>query len=419
MGISYRFFLRWFVEASVSYPFFPATLNSGDTYGIATMEFPMLPISTALLFVMGPFWGKVFANFFVILVIHILVAFNIMIFDRRENQIRPFYLCFLLLTSFCFGWTGKYMPDLISVLLTLLAVAYFRIDAFTKAIFFASLGILMKPTSAIVLLLLAVLDEKDKVPARLRRAAIAVIPVLIGFLYYTVGIKWIRSVADPSGFAVDPRPFLGSLKDALNAHKDFFKLMVYRSFFSLGFPLVIGLSGFSLLFQRPKLPLLMLWICFALQIFVILGLAGTHAFTHDYYFMGAAPTACLILGTLLQRIPSRLLQAAFLFGMLIPTVEISLMNLRSLYREPYRSQLTYYSECAELKAKHPEFPWNRGIPFQSSPESYPALGLCFGERQDSKVAAFGFFYRNDENPASEKCTEIVDRSTHFFIAKCK
>jgi hypothetical protein len=101
--------------------------------------------------------------------------------------------------------------------------------------------------------------------------------------------------------------------------------------------------------------------------------------------------------------------------MTVPTLELSSMDLRSLYKPALKTERELARSCESLKSRHPEMPWNSGTMFRSSAEEYPMLGLCFGEREGSQIAPFGFFW--NQKPLPSEC-QTVDSEGLVLLAKC-
>lgn len=423
MGVSLRYWLRWTVESGARMPLLPAVLNSGDTTGINAMEFPALNGLFAPAFALGPYAGRVVSMLGVLTLVHGLIFLNWRVWKKegRSLGVDSFGFWLMAVATFSSGWTGKFIPDVVSVLLVLLAVGLsWSRTAAVRSGGLGTLGILMKPTSTVVLALYLAH------PRLLKRAranfAWATVSVALGELYYTAGLSWVRQYQDGPGlFAVGFRPFLGSLRAFFADVPDWTNMWMYRPFFSLGLVVVLPLSGLALLLRLPGYrQYLALWGVLLLQYVLIAGLAGPHGFMHDYYFLPLAPTSALLLGWLLTRSWGPKLavfvRGLVFVGILSPTVELSTMDLRALYKPAQRELLGMASECMRLKARHPEAPWGMGGVFRSTDEPYPELGLCFGEREGSLTAPFGIFWKGRPLPAG--CT-VSDSEGLVAFGPCR
>jgi hypothetical protein len=386
------------------------------------MEFPALNLLFAPCFAFGPYWGRVLAMLGLLTIVYALIWIAVRVW-RDFKGVRSFSFWFIACATFSSGWTGKFIPDLISVLLVLIAVVFKNTGKRPLASsLLATLGLLMKPTSIVVFGLLLI---PIGAPRKNLRGKIlwCVLPTLIAVLYYTLGLAWIRQFEDlPGLFATDFHPPLQSLVAFFSDYKDWFNMLQYRSFFALGFPLVVGACIYALIKKSAhSKTLLALWGIGLLQYITIAALDGAHAFMHDYYFMGLAPTSALILGVLFSEVApfvgaaSDFMRGFFLVCILIPTIELSTMDLRTLYKAEYASDLHHPSSCFALKSRHPEIPWNQGAAFRSPREEYPAIGLCFGERENSATSPYGFFWKTDPLPSA---CHVIDTESDLVLVQC-
>lgn len=412
LGVALRYWLRWTVEQGVLVPLFPAVLNSGDQSGIMPMEFPVLNLVSAPLFALGPFWGRVLSMLVVLLIVHGLIFLNFKVWKKSAMDSFGFFL--MAIATFSSGWTGKFIPDFISVLLVLLGVGWsWTKTSPIKSCLSCGLGILMKPTSIVVM---ALYLAHPKAWARTKENVIwknliwGGVAVVICLAYYTWGVKWIGQYQDGRGFyAIEFRPFFSSLLGFFSDVKNWTNMWMYRPFFSLGVLAILPLSFIAVVQRRRGYhQFLALWAVLIVQYIFIAGLIGPAGFGHDYYFLGLAPTSALIMWWVLSQKWPKWVPIAIFIGILSPTVELSLMDLRALYKPSWRSQLLLSNECNLIKSKHPEASWGSGSVFRSSAEEYPSLGMCFGERQGSNTAPYGFFWKSDPLPSSCKVIETTE-----------
>lgn len=156
------------------------------------------------------------------------------------------------------------------------------------------------------------------------------------------------------------------------------------------------------------------------QFFTVCLLDGGHVAQHDYYFLSLAPTACGLFWFIYWAVksapktnPSLFINAIFLLVIFGHGVELAIQNLsRAKLTAFYDSRM----ECQSLMAQTPALPWRQGAVFRSSPSPFPALGLCFGEREGSSQSKFGFYFNSDPLPSG--CTFLA-AGPRYQIAECK
>lgn len=416
MGVALRYWLRWTAESGKNGLILPAVLNSGDTSGIMPMEFPALNAAFAPFFALGPYWGRVLCMLGVLCLVHGLIYFNYRAWKKNDQTlgVESFGFVLIAIATFSSGWTGKFIPDLISVLLILLGVGMsWEKTSPIKSAALCALGILMKPTSVVVMLLY--LAHPRALKKIKENFAWGTLSVVVGVIYYTVGLKQIAKFQEgPALFATAFHPFLSSLLAFFSDVKNWTNMWMYRPFFSLGILIILPLSITAIVQKKPGYQrLFALWGVLLAQYILMAGLAGPHGFIHDYYFLGLAPTSALILWWLLSQNWPKWIPALIFVGMMVPTLELTSMDLRPLYKSDRKPQLA--KACEALKSRHPEMPWKSGAVFRSTDEEYPSLGLCFGEREASRIASFGFFW--NEKPVPSEC-QIIDSEGLVSLAKC-
>jgi hypothetical protein len=251
MGVALRYWLRWTVEVNSPMPLLPAVLNSGNTSGIMPMEFPLLNLFFAPAFALGPYLGRVLSMLGLLVLVHGLIYLCYRVWKKNGESIgvESFGFFLMAVATFTSGWTGKFIPDLISVLLILLSVGISWSKTHSvKSGLLCSIGILMKPTSVVVLALYLC---HPKFLQRLRANFLwGFCSVALGVLYYHFGVKWILQYQDGAGlFAVAFRPFFSSLVAFFSDVKNWTNMWMYRPFFSVGLPPVLILSIIAV-FQR-------------------------------------------------------------------------------------------------------------------------------------------------------------------------
>jgi len=413
LGVALRYWMRWIVEDEHQYPLLPAVLNSGDNYGISTMEFPLFNLLGAPFFALPHTFAIPLVRLSFILVSLFLTLWLRKIWIRKSNAgLAPesFALATLLLPVFTVSglYFGKYMPDYIAFLLVSIGMAFaFNEKKVLLPIVFTSLGLLMKPPVVVALALLF-LQKNFK---QFFRSSAWVIPSLIlTFLYYKPGLAWIKEVSDMDPyFYTSLRPPWQSLTEFLVYPGKIFKIFNEHLFTKfIGLPLV-----FLTLWQFYKMKskkTFLLWPLLLLQILAVAALDGYHAFVHDYYFIGCSFICALILIEL-YRESGKKVRAVITLLILIPFLEKSVYEIRPIANF---SNLPLY-QCEKLKENNSDFPWNEGYSFRTEKRVTPELGICFGEKQNSQTSKYGFLKTGDNIP--EDC-EVVGKTHDFAVMKC-
>jgi hypothetical protein len=169
LGVSLRYWLRWSVESPSPWPLLPAVLHSGDSSGIMAMEWPLLNIVAAPLFALGPAWGTALARGLVLALNIALLLWNMKIWKGQTpggiDASRSFRWMPLIGPGLVFF--PKFIPDVVAMLFVLAGTGFLYQK---KARGWASLlllsGLLMKPTSVIVLALLLLSCASLCLPSR-------------------------------------------------------------------------------------------------------------------------------------------------------------------------------------------------------------------------------------------------------------
>jgi uncharacterized membrane protein YuzA (DUF378 family) len=405
LGVASRYWLRWTQEPFDLKSLLPAVLQSGDGNGIMPMEFPLLNLVFAPAFALGPYWGKVVAT----------LGFTLLIYALVHSLYRSrFWLApgFLLLPTLSYSadYIDKFMPDILANLLVTWGALRLLRHRTGSALIAITLGLLMKPTAVVALGLLFITSRFRKrwLPFCLR----LIVPVVITGWYYTRGVEWIDSFRSgtPGMFAVNMRDPLHSLLEVWMTPDFLLHELQDRLFMAYGIVLFCVAAVWGRLRAKKKFLLWAGGILF-LQFNTIAALDGSHLGQHDYYLIGLAPLAVTLFWAALRSAPKRLQQVIGVI-VLLHALELSLQNLGpSRFTSFYR----LHADCLSLKQGTPELPWNRGQPFRSPPSPYPTLGLCFGEREGSERAPFGFFRAEDPLPAP--CRELR-RQDSVRVATC-
>jgi hypothetical protein len=442
LGVTLRYWNRWAFESGSVGHFLPAVLDAFDGSGIMPMEAPILNVLFAPAFALGPYYGRIVA----LLGITILQFALLLVAHRVWRARFDWALLLLPFFSFTFGWFGKFTPDLVSVLLTLIGVGLlverpFRRKLTLLASALIGLGLLMKPTSVaiLVLLLLNYGNPSERLFAKIRRITRryllpAGVPTAVAIAYYEFVNPWIDRFRDtPAQFPVSIRSPLETAHGIAThpwAYLHVFNTRLFTPY--LIYPvLILAFLGFAEArrdhgtgeFPRVKDWKLIGW-CATLQILVLTFLSGVHVFDHEYYFMALAPIASLIFMRVLttywktidlvkSSVYSKFVPIVILALIVIPNLEAVWIEYRPLVR--HSPGLSLASECADLIRAHPEVPFRHGLPFRSTPGPFPRLGLCFGEREMSTKAEWGFLATGE--PDLSGCTTI-DRRAEVRLIHC-
>jgi hypothetical protein len=411
MGVSFRYWMRWAIESDAFSKLLPAVLTPGDGVGIQSMEFPIFNLFFAPVFGLGIEWGRPVAQLLNLLVALVLTytAYKtwkgIRIKGLEVNKAFPL----LLVSTTSSIYFYRFIPDYVGFMLVTIAVG-FSFDEHKKKPFSSFLllttGLLMKPTVAIALGPLLLAGSFKHI---IKSILTWIMPALgIAVLYYTKGIKYLRTQSDV------PYYFYTEFRNPIIQLRDFFAhpAQIFDLFFTSVFghwlliPLLIGWVYKT--YQNKKVLFSPLFAVLLLQILAIALLDGEHSFIHDYYFIGLSFMAALITLRFIEDAPKYLLIFYFITLSFI-NLEKTFYEVRPLFKK------TSYQTCANLKLKNPDFPWNKGYDFRSTPGPVPYLGLCFGEKQGSKNAEYGFFYQKQDIPT--ECQHI-DKENEIIIVRC-
>jgi hypothetical protein len=419
LAVAFRYWQRWSLGPTEGWrALLPAVLNGGDAIGYVPMELPLMNLLAAPAFALGIDRGRSLAHLVSLAALLLAVALNCRIWrDRRIAGVDaatwlPLIPCFSVAAAFF----AKFMPDLLATLLVLAGVGSVwkdeRGSSPWRAALAASLtaaGMLIKPTACGVLPLLLLSGER---PAALVRRAVPLgIGAAVAFLYYTRGIAFLRTFQDViPHFAVEPRPPLQALGEFLAEPLTLADLGNYHAF--VPWAPVLVLAGCLWQRWRPDRDTAAIVACLAIQSAGLAALSGRHVYIHVYYFMALAPTLALLALRVTAAWTSRAWTAAFWLLVIGRLVEISVSDLGG-YRDDGNAAL--YAECAAMRQRTPDFGWGQDLPFRSSREDYPLLGLCFGERQESATAPRAFYYVKDGPPPG---CRIRDAGTRVGLASC-
>ncbi len=448
LGVSLSYWMKWTHLQEYTTPWFlPSVLNSGNTDGVMPMEFPLLNFLSAPFFALGAYPGKVMASIFVCCIVFGLVFANLKVWKNIKIYEITAFDSILLFSVFSFSapFFWRFMPDSISVLLCLLAVGMSWEKKKILFPFLVSLmGLLMKPTSVIVFALF--LADKNCF-IRIRNFIWLLPSVVLTYLFYTVGINYISKYQQIEGlFFVQKRPFFLSLYAFFSNYKEVFANLNTYSLFNFGFVFAIFFMIYKF-FKEKKIYFFRLWFIAIIQYIIIAGLDGTHAYVHYYYMAGISITMSFIAIGIWKNLEHKILKLiAFVIffkmylsicmqdalGVNLSTfAKENILGKKVLYHENYipksvknapesdvalKGDDSPFKVCEQLKQRNPNLPWNKAYVFRSTPTYYPTLGLCFGEREASLTAEYGFFYKN--TPIPTDCV-IIDSLDMIQLGVCK
>lgn len=413
LGTSLRYWQRMTIETAPSHLPLPAILNSGDTDGVMPMEFPLLNVLTSPGFFFSPPWGKVAAHEILILLLLALTIANARIWRSVTLFGGSLEIPMWLLPAFSVAqeYSIQFMPDYFSMSLVLMAVglSWNRLSKWSLVL--ATLGLLVKPTSIVIFALYLLHPRKKEI---LKRNALwTLLAIGVALTYYVLGTAYIKQFQETTNaFELRLKNPLEAVYGFLSLPKELLRLFGEKLFSPILSPLLwITVLWFS--WKKKFVPWQSVWVMF-LQTLVIAALGGPLTYKHIYYFIALTPLAAVIFVFILQQLPKQMVLIFFLV-LLARVLEVSYFNLRFLLdRHEVFLAAEAQKECPDLINKHPEFPWRKGLVFRSSPEPYPELGVCFQEREGSKVSEFGFFW---QNTLPQAC-HAVDQSKNIVLARC-
>jgi hypothetical protein len=405
MSVGLNYWLRW--SDGVSAPYFlhnllPGSLGGGDTPGITPMEFPLLNLFIAPWFSVGHYWGFTLSSVMVLFLNFFLLFIH---YKEWKKVSREFGMTALLMGVF--GISGTYiirvMPDFTSMIFVSIACAYnFQNKSRWASFCFLCIGLLMKPTSAISL---AILFFRKKFFKDLFKKDIWWIfgGLLVGGLYYTKGISYLISVSDQSGyFKVAARSPIEGLTQSLNDFHRFPRLFL-KNFFSAWVIVPITMMVFI---SRKKDHLKILF-SILLQVLAIFMIDGSHAYNHDYYFIGCSFLVCLFVIKSISNKVNKYTLYTFCTLLVFFNLERAIYRLKPLWKNNLRS------DAAQLLKQLPELNTTRSIRARSS--NPPELGLLFGRFQGNSLSAKYLVQHISE----KECTKLVRVSRNFRVCHYK
>ncbi|MBI2602884.1 MAG: hypothetical protein HYW48_07505 [Deltaproteobacteria bacterium] len=274
-----------------------------------------------------------------------------------------------------------------------------------------ALGVLLKPTAVIALAVL--LLHPRPIRAVLRNVLPLAVALALGLAYYTRGMVYIGQFRELEPlFAVQFREPWQAILQFAGDPVQLLQLINFNAFFPYGLVLVI-LATVCPLAPGVRRDLVPLALLLALQVLTIGVLDGIHAFQHTYYFLSCAPIAACIYLLLWEHTRVRFFKVLFAALLIVRTLELAGQDARGWWDD--NTAFTLFAECEALREQQAQLPWGQGQVFRASVEDYPLLGLCFGERQGSEIAPYGFFYK--QGPLPPGCQPLAS-SQHLVLATC-
>lgn len=440
MATALRFARRWTIETTDFPWWFPAVLNSGDTRGIMFMEFPLFNGIGALGFVVAGSdvdLGRSLAQFFALLTVFLLTFLLRWTWRRNQGFRSEVWLALILAPMFSFAtpFTAKFIPDISAMLLCLNGVGLlwqYRSPArLVIALVFMTLGMLVKPTSAIVMALLLLHPDLWRA---WRSQAIVVMLALVAPLYWYLIVRKtiIAAQEQPAMFALfeDAQPIQWIIN--FWSSYEIWELFHFHLIFQSGWifiPAALWIIYFNLndrgLFRR----LLIILGIAVLQSTMIGLLSGDHARLHGYYLAGVAPTIALFIFEVWERLVHKqgnnelestkfgalwclLLGAAIL----LRASEIAVADLSGNWRKSQPASI--FAECKQLRTRNPQLGFYRNQIWrtQTADQNFPLLDLCLGERGQSETSRWGLFYKEAKIP--QEC-KPVDETERLVLVDCE
>lgn len=391
MGVTIRYWLRWFHEETLHHPFLPAILNAGDAYGITTMEFPFVNLLTVPGMILGTDYGRFAAKFIYFASNLLLCYFHHKVWaDKKINGVLVGPTTWLLLIFSTFHiYIDKYIPDPMAFLFMSLAVgvSWEKINV-KKSLPLAVLGILIKPPVVFAFGLFFLRDFKTQRNNFLFWALPAV--VLAG-LYYSFGVNYLSSLSDINQFfAIKPRNPITSLYQFFSDPVEIFKL-IFKTYFTKFLLILLMID----IFLRRKTYLhFNLWLILLVQTLAAAALIGTPGFFHEYYYISTSFICCFLLKDFLEQSSKKLVHLAVLV-LSIHTLERSFYSLKPVFKD----HLWY--ECREINQYIPKEVYKLN---SKAIRANAAVGTCFGKVQGAKSSDFFVLekYRPMEPPENFK-----------------
>ncbi len=419
MATALRYARRWTIETTDFSWWIPAVLNSQNTRGIMAMEFPAVNMLGALGFVTAGSHidlGRIFAQILLTLTVGglIYVAGSAWLKNDSSDQPGRFVTMawFAACCSFSTPFTAKFMPDTTAMLLALIGTAgIWRFRWWGVACL--ALGILIKPTAAVVVALLLLHPRTFR--AWLKQFPLVLLAVVPAAGWYLEVTKYLKSLQEiPSLFELFAnRDSLGWLKKFWLS-PDIWDLIHFHIVFEAGWILILIALLFSKERER-KITILKLLGIAVVQASIVGTLSGDHARLHAYYLAGLAPTAALLMYETWYAMPWAFGRWVLALGILIHSGETAVADMSGIWSKSQASAL--FQECRDLRTKVPDAPWNQGQVWRTPMEEYPVIDLCLGERGQSSIGEWGVFRQRDKVKIPSECHEVA-ATENLMMVRC-
>jgi len=401
MSVGLNYWLRWSDGVAAPYflhNFLPGSLGGGDTAGITPMEFPLLNLLIAPWFSLGHYWGFSASFMFVMCLNFGAFWWHYLEWNKVSKKMGD--------TALLMGMFGissmfmmRVMPDFLSMILVSISCAYsFQKKSRLASFGLLSIGLLMKPTSAIAL---AVMFLKDFKLSIRRDFLWVILGLIVAGVYYTKGLEFLTSVADSIGyFKVEPvSPLIGLKNFVLHIEK--LPTLIFKSFFSrfVMIPILIGAI------IRLKKSFILILFLISIQCLTIFALDEHHAYTHEYYFMGSTFLISFLVIEIMEGANEKII-IAIISLMTIFTFERGFYRLKPIWKNSLRSN------ARDIINQLPEILNQRAIKTRHS--NPPEIGLLFGKFQGSSERARFKIMRSGES-----CSSKIKSNSDFVLCHNK
>lgn len=300
LGIIVRYWLRWTQEPNLISPLYPALIQAGDSYGIHATEFPLLYIILAPLMALPNPYAIILIKIIFFAFALFLVKLSSDIWEKNKSLDLDFKLIHKIFIIFgCSSvYFFKLMPDFIAMMMVLIAVGLsFEKNALLKSTFWATLGLLLKPTVILVFPIIFLATKRRVIESIFSWMLIS---VFCAGLYYTMITAELNSTSDIVPY------FYSSLRNPFEQLISFFYMpgeilkLLFKNIFTI-YVLIFILADLKL--NKVQLSALdkKVWGLLGLQVLMGASLDGEHSFVHDYYYMGTSIVVAIIFFRFMQR----------------------------------------------------------------------------------------------------------------------
>ena len=411
LSISMKYYFNIFLTEHLGLnSFLPMLLSAGDNQGITAMEFPLINLLLSPFFYLGPYWGRICARLIFVMISILLSLWNYKLWKRKKYYGIDFGDAALILpiVSVSSLYFEKMMPDYMAFILVSLSVAL-SMKANKKSFFcfvFASLGLLIKPTSVIALGTLLLIRPNKSV---LKEIITWIVPAfIICIFYYTCGIDYLESKMDMTPyFKVGFRDPIAAFLQFFSRPKAILKLINKMIFTPYVFYCFLGWELFQRFINKKNGFPLCLWAMLIFQMITIIVLDGEHIFAHSYYMLSLSFVASLFYIHFFS-VASQKMASVVLIATIFLNVESFIHRLKPFFRE------NIFYQCEQILA-------NVNIPYGSKIRSdnliSPEIGLGIGATQNSFTARFGVYYkdRGFKGQSGVKVFETKDLVVYDFF----